>query len=232
MPVLIVSEKTWPQEGFSRKRSIRPSSSVTTIPNSSGLSTDFSPIVTAAPRSRCAREHRAQVDVAQRVARDHEDRLVEAPRREPHRAGRAERRLLDRVRDVHAERLAVAEVRADRLRQEREGDDHVLEAVFPQELDDVLHARLADDRHHRLRLVRRERAQARSLAAGHDDRLHVRTSRRAFSTYCAAATTASPSPIQKSHSGQAVPSRVTIVNASDAYSTQVASLPRKFTSKS
>ena len=51
MPVLIVSEKTWPQDGFSRKRSIRPSSSVTTIPNSSGFSTDFSPIVTAAPRS-------------------------------------------------------------------------------------------------------------------------------------------------------------------------------------
>ena len=54
MPVLIVSEKTWPHDGFSRKRSIRLSSSVTTIPNSSGLSTDFSPIVTAAPRSRCA----------------------------------------------------------------------------------------------------------------------------------------------------------------------------------
>jgi hypothetical protein len=52
MPVLIVSEKTWPQEGFSRKRSTLPSSSVTTIPNSSGLSTDLSPIVTAASFSR------------------------------------------------------------------------------------------------------------------------------------------------------------------------------------
>jgi hypothetical protein len=52
MPVLIVSEKTWPQDGFSRKRSTRPSESVTTIPNSSGFSTDFRPIVTAAPRSR------------------------------------------------------------------------------------------------------------------------------------------------------------------------------------
>ena len=49
MPVLIVSLKTWPHDGFSRKRSTRPSSSVTTIPNSSGFSTDFSPIVTAAP---------------------------------------------------------------------------------------------------------------------------------------------------------------------------------------
>src|SRR5581483_5378325 len=52
MPVLIVSEKTWPQEGFSRNRSIRPSSSVTTMPNSSGFSTDLRPIVTAAPFSR------------------------------------------------------------------------------------------------------------------------------------------------------------------------------------
>jgi hypothetical protein len=55
MPVLIVSEKTWPHDGFSRKRSIRPSSSVTTIPNSSGFSTDLRPIVAAAPFSRCTR---------------------------------------------------------------------------------------------------------------------------------------------------------------------------------
>ena len=52
MPVLIVSENTWPHDGFSRKRSIRPSSSVTTMPNSSGFSTDLSAIVTAASRSR------------------------------------------------------------------------------------------------------------------------------------------------------------------------------------
>jgi hypothetical protein len=49
---LIVSEKTWLQDGFSRKRSTRPSSSVTTIPNSRGLSTALRPIVTAASRSR------------------------------------------------------------------------------------------------------------------------------------------------------------------------------------
>ena len=52
MPVLIVSENTWPHDGFSRKRSTRPSSSVTTIPNSSGFSTDFRPIVTEACFSR------------------------------------------------------------------------------------------------------------------------------------------------------------------------------------
>ena len=42
-----------------------------------------------------------------------------------------------------------------------------------QQLEDVLHAGLADDRHHRLRLVRRERPQARTLAARHHDGLHA-----------------------------------------------------------
>ena len=77
-----------------------------------------------------------------------------------------------------AERLTVAEVAADRLRQEGDRDDHILHAVAAEELDDVLHARLADDGHHRLRLVRRERAQARALAAGHHDCLHASTTSR------------------------------------------------------
>ena len=47
MPVLIVSEKTSPHDGFSRKRVMRPSSSVTTTPNSSGLVTRCSAIVTS-----------------------------------------------------------------------------------------------------------------------------------------------------------------------------------------
>ena len=55
MPVLIVSVKTWPQDGFSRKRSMRPSSSVTTIPNSSGFGTLLRPIVTSASFSRWKR---------------------------------------------------------------------------------------------------------------------------------------------------------------------------------
>jgi len=38
-PVLTVSEKTWPQVGFSRNRWILPSSSVMTMPNSSGSGT-------------------------------------------------------------------------------------------------------------------------------------------------------------------------------------------------
>ncbi len=65
MPVLIVSLKTWPQVGFSRNRSIEPSSRVITMPNSSGLSTAISPMVamalaatwvsTTVPRSRSLR---------------------------------------------------------------------------------------------------------------------------------------------------------------------------------
>jgi hypothetical protein len=98
-----------------------------------------------------------QVDVAERVAGDDEERVVEAAGGEADRAGGAERRLLDRVRDVDAECFAAAEVRPNRLRQEGDRDDDILEAVLLQELDDVLHARLADDRDHRLRLIGRQR---------------------------------------------------------------------------
>ena len=48
----------------------------------------------------------AEVDVAERVARDDEERLVETVAREAHRAGRAERALLDRVLDVRAPRFS------------------------------------------------------------------------------------------------------------------------------
>ena len=117
---------------------------------------------------------------------------------------------------LDAEALAVAEVAADRLREERDRDDHVFEAVAAKELDDVLHARLADDRHHRLRLVRGERAQAGALAAGHDDGLHRRITFQADRKYNAPAASARARPVQKIQSGQLVPSSVTITNASDA----------------
>ncbi len=87
-------------------------------------------------------------------------------------AGRAQRRLLDRVVDVDAERAAVAEVAADDLGQERQSDDDVVDAVPLEQLDDVLHARLVADGHHRLGLVAGERPQARALSAGHDDGAH------------------------------------------------------------
>ena len=76
---------------------MRPSSSVTTIPNSSGFSTDLSPIVTDALLLAVELDELRQVDVAERVAGDDEERLVELVRSEADRAGGAERRLLDRV---------------------------------------------------------------------------------------------------------------------------------------
>jgi hypothetical protein len=51
MPVLTLSLNTWPQLGFSRKRSIDPSSRVMTMPNSRGFSTDLRAMVAIAPRS-------------------------------------------------------------------------------------------------------------------------------------------------------------------------------------
>src|SRR4029079_6604086 len=141
-------------------------------------------------------------------------------------AGGAERRLLHRVLDVDAEVRAVAEVRADRLRQEGDGDHAVVEAVLAEQLEDVLHARLADDRDHRLRLGRRQRAEPRPPAPGHHDRLHANASRFALSTYSPSDTNASASPTQKMTSGQVAPSCVTIKKPSDAYRRHVAVLPR------
>ena len=46
-----MSENTWPQVGFSRNRWIWPSSSVITMPNSSGFGTRARATVTSAPLS-------------------------------------------------------------------------------------------------------------------------------------------------------------------------------------
>ena len=54
MPVLIVSEKISPHDGFSRKRVIRRLSSVITTPNSSGLLTRCNAIVAWAPVRACS----------------------------------------------------------------------------------------------------------------------------------------------------------------------------------
>ncbi len=117
-------------------------------------------------------DHRGQVEVGQRVARDHDEALAEQLLGVLDAARRAEGHLLDRVVDVHPEGAAVAEVVADGLGQEGERDHDVLDAVQPEQLDDVLHAGLVGDRHHRLGLVARERAQARALSPGHHDGAH------------------------------------------------------------
>ncbi len=161
-------------------------------------------------------EELRQVDVAERVAGDDDERVVEPVGGESNRPGGSERALLDGVLDVQTHVRSVAEVRADRLRQERDGHDDVVHPVLAHELEDVLHARLADDRNHRLRLVRRQRTQARAFAACHHDGSHVSTTLRARATYSSAAATATAKPIQKITRGHASPLSVTITNASAA----------------
>ncbi len=87
--------------------------------------------------------------------------------------------------------------------------------------------------HHRLRLVRRERAQARAFAARHDDGLHQRISRRAFTAYCEQRDErqdeAGPEDPERP---RASPWCVTITQPTRRYSSHVAALPIVFTSKS
>ncbi len=174
-----------------------------------------------------------QVEVGERVARDDEERLVESPCRKPHRTRRPHRRRLQRVVDRGAERFSVAEVRLDRLGQEGQGDGDVGQPVRAQQIDDVLHARFPDDGHHRLRLVRGQRAQPSPLSPRHDDRSHGRlTAFQTAAAYDTAAATASATPIQKITSGQSVPAGVAMTNPMPAYSTHVASFPRELTENS
>ena len=133
-------------------------------------------------------DDRAEVDVGEHVAGDHEEALVELVHGVAHRAGGAERRLLGGVDHAHAELGAVAEVGADGVGQEGDGDDDLVEAVPLQQVDDVLHHRPVDQRQHRLGRVRGERAQPGALAAGHDHGLH-----RAEPTLAAGGPAARPS---------------------------------------
>ena len=79
-----------------------------------------------------------QVDVGEHVAGDDEEAVVELVAGVENRAGRPERRLLGRVDEVHAELGAVAEIGADRAREEADGDDDLLEAVLAEQVHDVL----------------------------------------------------------------------------------------------
>ena len=78
MPVLMVSEKTWPHVGFSRNRSIDPSSRVITMPNSRGFSMALSPMVASALRSWWKSTTAARSMSVTHVARDDEEGLVQA----------------------------------------------------------------------------------------------------------------------------------------------------------
>ena len=174
MPVLIVSLNTWPHVGFSRKRSIVPSSRVITMPNSSGFSTRIEADGGHRLLLVVERDELGEVDVGDHVAGDDEEALVEVLHGVAHRAGGAERHRLVGVDDLDAELGAVAEVGLDGVGHEGDGHDDLVEAVPPQQGDDVLHHRAVGHRQHRLGRVRGERPQAGALAAGHDHGLHRR----------------------------------------------------------
>ena len=76
------------------------------------------------PRLAVSRGERRQVDVRQRIAGDHQERLVaEELRARAHPAGCAEQLLLEAVGD------ALAEVLANRLREVVQVGDHAVEGV-------------------------------------------------------------------------------------------------------
>ena len=180
IPVLMVSLKTWPQVGFSRNRSMDPSSWVMTMPNSSGSSTAFRAMVARAPLASWKSTTRGQVDVGEDVARDDDEPLVELVPGVQHRPGRAERGGLGGVDHADPELRAVAEIAADGVGHEGDRDHDVLEAVLAQQADDVLHHGPVGHGQHRLRLVRGEGAEAGALAAGHDQRFHGSISLRTY----------------------------------------------------
>ena len=76
MPVLTVSENTWPQVGFSRNRWIRPSSSTMTMPNSSGFGHPGQRHGDQRAVVLVEADQVGQVDVGERVAGDDQERLV------------------------------------------------------------------------------------------------------------------------------------------------------------
>ena len=118
------------------------------------------------------RDHLREVDVGERVARDHDERAVEITRELAHRTAGPERRLLDAVAEAHADGPAVPVAVLDDRCEVLERHERVLDTVPLQQVEDVSETRLIDDGHHRLRPVDRERTQPASLAAGHDDGLH------------------------------------------------------------
>ena len=129
-------------------------SSTMTTPNSSGLVTRLSVMVANAPLVAWRRQ-RVEVEIRQRVARNHDERCVVEQRfGHLHGAGRAERRVFDDVRHAYAEVAAVAEVTLDFVGEVVQRGDDVFHAVPPQQVDDVLHHRFVGDGRERLGTAR------------------------------------------------------------------------------
>ena len=123
---------------------------------------DVVPLLLVVPHDR------AQVEVGQRIAADHQERLAgEQVVRHLHRARGAERRVLDDVVHRHAVRAAVAEVRLDLVGEIVQRRDDLVEAVPLQQLDDQLHHRLAGNGRERFGSARGQRTKPGALAPSH-----------------------------------------------------------------
>ena len=149
----------------------------------------------------CDGDHRApllvkgddvtEIEVGERVAADDDEGVVtETILGELDAAGGPSRRQLDGVVELHADGRAIAEVVTDGFWHEHEGDDRLAETVGGEEFHDVLHARFAAQRDHRLGLVACERPRTGALAACHDDCSHGLTS-----VPCSAETMGASAPL-------------------------------------
>jgi hypothetical protein len=97
-------------------------------------------------------DQRGQVDVGERVARDHDKRFAgQQLVSHLHRTGGTERRVFDDVLHRYAEVGAAVEIRFDFVGEVVQRRDDLGDTVPPQQGDDMLHHRFAGDRSERLR---------------------------------------------------------------------------------
>ena len=123
------------------------------------------------------RHQLAEVGLAQRVAVEREEALVELAPGEADRSPGAERLVLDRV----VERQAVvvgAEARLDLIRQVPARDDGMLDAVPSEMLERIGEERPVDERQHVLARAIGERSEPRALPSDEDDRRKAHTTGR------------------------------------------------------
>ena len=116
--------------------------------------------------------HRNEVDVGQGDAGDDQKRFVEEFTGRVHTAGRPQQILFEAVAEVDPEIGAVAEVALDRVGEPVEVGDDAGETLAAEQLDDVLHDRPVQDRHHRLGHRVCDRAQAGAKTCSQHHRLH------------------------------------------------------------
>ncbi len=117
-------------------------------------------------------DHLGQVDVGERVAADHYEGLIQEARGILDAAGRAQGEVFDHILQLHPELGTVTEVVADAGPEVLQGDDHLGDAMAPQQPEHVLHAGPPDHRDQRLGTSTGERTQPAALASSHHDRLH------------------------------------------------------------